>query len=202
MDMAHNPREAGLHLSRPVQRDVQDRPLEWRQDPRHLSVDEIRLARTKLGVERFSGPVRGLLVGECPGENTDEDMPLFPLRPTSAAGRLMDMSGLEPGEYLGCLYRRNVCYRRWTNAEARQTARYIMSSLFDHKNLFVVLCGQRVAEAFEVRTDFWRLGKLESRNCYTVIPHPSGLNRIYNDPSAREQTRLWVRFAALDEAAS
>lgn len=200
--MGENPREAGLYLDRPVRRDAVTRPAQWRDAPRHLSVVELKIASLRLQTEEFASPVRGLVVGECPGENTSEDMPLFPWPPTSSAGRLMSMSELSPGEYLGGLYRRNVCYRRWSWAEARQTARYIVSSLFDHRDLFVVLCGQKVAEAFGVRGDFWRFGKLESRNCYTVVPHPSGMNRIYNEASARERTRLWMRFAALDEMAS
>lgn len=194
-----NPKESGLYLDRPVRRDVFTRPPDWREDPKHLSIVELKLARTRLGVTSFPGPVRGVVVGEVPGAHTHEDLPMFPSPVTSSAGRLMEMSKLTPAQYLGCLYRRNVCYRRWSEGEASNTARLIVSSLFDHKDLFVVMCGHKVAAAFGVPCSYWMLGRLESRNCYTVIPHPSGLNRVYNDPGARERTRLWMRFAALEE---
>lgn len=61
----------------------------------------------------------------------------------------------------------------------------------------VVLCGRGVARAFGVHEPFF---------CWTnygavtppmiVIPHPSGINRAWNDPEATRQARLILRGMA------
>lgn len=187
-----------IDLTKPMRRDVVSRGPKDAACPSHLSLAEIRLARTRLDCATFSTRVRGLLVGENPGKNTHPDMPLFPWPEKSSAGRLMAMSHLTPGEYLGGLYRRNVCYgREWSRQEARATAREIITVLFDMpRDLAVIVCGVKAAEAFGLSGDFWDPIKLDSRQTAIVIPHPSGLNRIYNDPQNMELTGAWMRWAA------
>lgn len=192
-----------INLRAPVRRDIVDRPPSYRGRPSHLSVAELRLAEHRLGCDRndqFS-PVRGLVVGQNPGPNTHPDLPLFPWPDTSSAGRLVEISGLTPGQYLGGLYRRNlVDAHLWRKSRARRRARSILTALFDMpKSLRVVLCGVKVMRAFDLREEPWKLFCLESRQACVVVPHPSGLNRVYNDEEARLRTRAWMRWAALGE---
>jgi len=194
--------EPPVKLDQPVRRDTVDRPPHYRHYPKHLSMVEIRLASSRLGVEKFAEPVRALIVGECPGPSTSWATPLFPDPPTSSAGRLVEMSALEPGEYLGHFYRRNLCDgKQWRYSEARRRARAIVTALFDApRDLRVVLCGQKVAGAFDLeRHGFWRPIKLETRQTAVVVPHPSGVNRIYNRKDAQLMTGAWIRWAALGE---
>jgi hypothetical protein len=165
----------------------------------HLSETDRRLAKAWLGVpeDRIAacGPARGLIVGEAPGPNTSGRLPMFPWPVTSAAGRLLRISGLSPAEYLGRFERRNLlgtCPDRWPTLTARVVAPDVLRQAADGRDrpLRVVLLGARVAEAF-------RMGLWESRVLPWVsdggavevevrtIGHPSGLNPIYNHPLAR-----------------
>lgn len=190
-----------IDLRKPVRRDVIARQA---GSPTHLSVVELKLAQHHMECTEYAPVVNGLIIGENPGPNTHADLPLFPWPAKSSAGRLMAMGQLTPGEYLGGLYRRNLCDdKKWRESKARIRAREILTALFDlPRTLRVVLCGVKVASAFDVRhVDFWWPIKLDSRQQAVVIPHPSGMNRIYNDPQAQAQTRAWVRWAALGEVA-
>ena len=187
-----------INLRRPIRKDIVSRGPEYDRYPTHLSVAEIRLARTRLDCDSFAPQVRGLIVGENPGPNTHPDLPLFPWPDTSSAGRLLSMSRLTPGEYLGGLYRRNVCRSAWSRFEAKATARELVTVLFDMpRDLAVIICGVKAATAFGFEGyDYWDPIRLESRQTAVIIPHPSGLNRMYNDPTNRELTGAWLRWAA------
>jgi hypothetical protein len=195
--------EPPIKLWQPTRRDHISRPLHYRAHPTHLSIVELRYAEVHLGIEQYTTPVGGLIVGENPGPNSSWATPLFPFPASSSAGRLLDMSALDAEQYLGGLYRRNLCDAKWNNELARIRARAIITALFDSpRSLRVVLCGVKVAEAFEVRFragDYWRPIQLDSRQTAVVIPHPSGVNRIYNDREARLMTGAWMRWAALGE---
>lgn len=200
------PRRPFDTLRGPIRQDIFDRPLEWSSRPSHLSIVELRLAAIHLNCTRdsvYSQRPRGLIVGENPGRKTHPSLPLFPWPTTSSAGRLVSMAEVTPGEYLSGLYRRNLCDTRgeFDLDDARERAREILTALFDLPKAFrVVLCGSKVARAFDVDRPFWVSGRLESRQRFVVIPHPSGLNRVYNDRSARRNTRDWMRWAILGEA--
>lgn len=188
-------------LRGPVRRDGALRPPKYKPHPKHLSVVELRLAEVHLGVTTYPAPVRALIIGENPGKRTHPHLPLFPWPATSSAGRLLEMSGLTAPQYLGHLYRRNLCDTQdeFDHDDAQERAREILTALFDMpKDLRVVLCGQKVARAFEVH-GFWVRTRLETRHHVVAIPHPSGMNRIYNEWKARETTREWLRWAALGE---
>jgi len=192
-------------LDRPVRRDIFDRPAAWIDSPRHLSIVELRLASLHLDCRTpaaYAPRVMGLIVGENPGARTHPYLPLFPWPPSSSAGRLVSMSGVTPGQYLGGLYRRNlVDSTSWNASAAERRARCILTALFDaDPSLRVVLCGSKVARAFHLPPDPWTPSVLDSRQTCVVIPHPSGLNRMYNSQDARSATRSWIRWAALGES--
>lgn len=57
----------------------------------------------------------------------------------------------------------------------------------------IVLCGRVVAEVFGMEGDsFWVW-----RGNQVVVPHPSGRNRIYIDPMARQRTGQTLKEAVL-----
>lgn len=195
---------AEFDLKSPTRRDMCDRAKTiYARAPQHLSVAELRLAQRHLGVDplEYHAPVSGLVIGECPGPNSHWALPLFPWPYESSAGRLMAMSKLSPAQYLGGLYRRNlVDDQRWLGSAARNRARELLTALFDHsRKLRVVLLGLKVADAFGVRGEFWSPTRLDSRQRVVVVPHPSGLNRMYNDATNRRLTGRWVRWAAIGE---
>lgn len=128
-----------------------------------------------------------LLIGQAPGPNTDPNFPLFPLPKTSAGGRLAEYMGLSKTKYLSIFNRINLLYRfngQWSNGDkfSIRDARVAASSL---QQLFagrqVILIGRQVANAFNVKEDFfvWSMNEVF---CYevVVVPHTSGRNHWYN----------------------
>jgi hypothetical protein len=164
----------------------------------HLSSVERRIIAARIvPLDQLSNPAVGAIIGEAPG-GTDgrHRLPMFPLPPTSAGGRLMAMSELPPGVYLGRLARRNLFDRlplRWSAKEARTRADALLEWIVGVGARRVVLCGTRVAAAFGVRMS----GALDIGGLpFRAIPHPSGRNRLYNDVGARALARDAIRWAA------
>lgn len=170
----------------------------------HLTATELRLARLWLGVEMtdVAGPPEGLIVGEAPGPHTSGRLPMFPWPASSAAGRLLKMSGMRPGEYLGRFFRRNL----WDDfaaseaggvAEDRERAREIKDWIAATGSVRVLLLGSRVGKAFDIEP--WGAASgafgsvLVTLRC---IPHPSGRSLAYNDPRARQGAQAAVLWAA------
>lgn len=141
------------------------------------------------------GPVIGLIVGEMPGRSSNPRMPMFPYPPNSAGGRLQKMSRLTMGEFLGRIRRVNLIEEFdefWDPILARQNAIKITQSL--RPGTRVVLCGRLVGEAFDVHDYFKNYEHGGSIAC--AIPHPSGLNRLYSQPSVRAAAGLAIEWAA------
>lgn len=169
----------------------------------HLSSTDLRLARLwlKMLPQQVDGPPVGLVVGEAPGPNTSGRLPMFPYPASSAAGRLLKMSGLTPGQYLGRLHRRNLFEEypgeRWDAAMANLRAHEVQAWCAGEGGVRrVLLLGKRVAAAFGM--DIW--GEVESGTApvvhYRSIAHPSGMNPIYNAPTARLAAQAAVIWAA------
>lgn len=72
---------------------------------------------------------------------------------------------------------------------ARRCAKKMCGSL---RGRTVLLAGKRVAEAFGVVTDYLTWHDHPEGFRAVVIPHPSGVNRWWNDP---ENRRRFLRFA-------
>ena len=154
----------------------------------------------------------GLLVGECPGPNTNAKLPLFPSPTNSAAARLLRYAGVEPVEWMGKLLRVNLCTDQWSDRRAAAGAVKTLSFVLDPANyagdmklLRVLLLGRRVADA-------WNCGPepfgYEIRHCtgghpnlYVAwIPHPSGRNLLYNDRKNQLRARNAVLWAIGERA--
>lgn len=166
------------------------------------------LAAWNLGMRRFGitddlPQLRGLLVGEAPGPNTDPLLPLFP-SPNSAGSRLLRYAGVPVSDWLGKLARMNLCDGTWSARRVVAGRARALAFLFDEANyhdgepLRVLLLGARVAAAWGCSRPFgyteeygWRDQPLR----VAWVPHPSGRNLLYN--SRRNQLRarravLWA----------
>lgn len=166
-------------------------------DCAHLSALERRLAGWHMRVDPATvrGPISGLLVGEAPGPRTSKKLPLFPYPTNSAGGRLLKMSGLGAGQYLGRLLRRNLMEAydlAWDAEVAGQHALNIINEQPAGRR--VVLLGSRVGRAFGF-ADFYKVAEVNGA-VYCCIPHPSGRNLLYNDVNHRIAARAAIQWAA------
>lgn len=153
-----------------------------------------------------------LLVGEVNPYGPDSRFALFPRPRESAGGRLChDVLGMREVDYLRSFDRVNLCVGSWSLVKARARAEELLAE----PRAVIVLLGQKVATAF--RVDFqpfthsrlyalepapgrWYLetepSLLKSRPVTVVVlPHPSGLCRLWNEPGSFLRARATLRAA-------
>ena len=138
---------------------------------------------------------RVILVGQMPSGN-EPDAPLSAQDARWSGGRLARMCGLTPDQFESAFHRVNVCYQRETkfatNEIGRARARRVNTAF--RKGDEVVILGSAVEKCFYGLTPRrWRFndghvkhGDFDNHSRgieWHVIPHPSGLNRYYNDPT-------------------
>lgn len=164
----------------------------------HLTPLEQRLA-VRMGAElgAIKGPPVAAIVGEMPGFNTSPKLPVFPLPTTSAGGRLLAYSGMTLEHFLGAFYRRNLYtyLEPWSVPNARDRAAETLAVIEQMGLRRVVLLGIRVGAAFGL-DELWCDGRSPGGTEFAVVPHPSGLNRVYNDLAAIRRARATLRWAA------
>jgi hypothetical protein len=156
--------------------------------------------------------VRPLLLGECPSAAGDR-YHAFPL--SGAVGRrLAEWAGIEPdpdgstyGRFYWPLRERfdcaNVFDRHrdatpWSAPAARDNWAGILGEDYPEVvagSLVVVCLGRRVADAVGVGDLDWFEWVGTGFGEAAVIPHPSGRNRLYNDPENRRSAGLVLRAA-------
>lgn len=142
---------------------------------------------------------RLVLVGEAPSRTQDFTRAVE----SRLTKRLAAMADVELSEFLAGTERRNVL-QDWPGPQgkggafpmyrARREAQDMRMVLLGRR---VVLLGSRVATAFGLA----RLGVLRWHVIghdgagYAVLPHPSGVNRWYNNPDNMEAARAFLRAA-------
>lgn len=140
--------------------------------------------------------MKPLLVGEDNPYGKDPRYALFPHPKNSAGYRLARLVLAMPsrGAYLERFDRVNLCPQKWSSPVARQSAIAIMNSDYDR----VVVLGRKVAAAFGLdESKPFSIEKTRSISStgiwferqYIVLPHPSGLCRVWNEPQAFERAR-------------
>lgn len=161
---------------------------------------ELHAARPLIGssVRGLTKPrARAVLVGEHNPYSTDPRYCLYPHPPTSAAGRLCRILGLNVRQYLARFDRYNLIAgdERWSAPLARLRAASIEAAYPDTP---LILLGARVADAFDVNGPPWHCHCVQGgRPRYFLIPHPSGRSRAWNRPDATPRTRdLLAHFLA------
>lgn len=146
--------------------------------------------------------MKPLLIGEAPSKNESLPRPLE----GRIGRRLAACAGISFDEYLERFERVNLLdvrqdtkekgfeFDRWT---ATKRALEIIPTLKGPRN--VVLLGKRVADCFGVVKDWFEPHYLVGNfDAYAypilyVVPHPSGVNRWWNDPAHLEQMRTFMR---------
>jgi hypothetical protein len=127
--------------------------------------------------------VKPLLVGELNPYGADPKHALFPYPERSAGGRLCHrILAMHRAEYLRSFDRVNLCVGKWSVPAARRRA-------FELRQLRqpTILLGVKVCNAFLVHFRPFEV----SGGCL-VLPHPSGLCRLWNEPGAYERARTAV----------
>ena len=136
-----------------------------------------------------------VLVGQAPGRRSD------PLRPFSGSSgaRLERHLGIAAGTLGDCFELRNLIDRYpgrkegakgdgWDAAAARDRARALRREL---EGRAFVLAGRKVAAAFGVaETPYFVWARFDgTKTSYAVIPHPSGVDRVWNSPATAARLR-------------
>lgn len=149
---------------------------------------------------------KAVLVGEDNPHSAHPRYALFPEPERSAGGRLCRVVlGLDVVPYLALFARVNLCAQRWSAPEARERAvsliaewdaldeeRRAAGSLGPRDATPFVLLGRKVSETFAgYFTPYTAAlsGGGAHRRDYVMIPHPSGLNRMWNEPRAVDRAR-------------
>jgi uracil-DNA glycosylase len=135
--------------------------------------------------------VRPLLVGESNPYGASPEFALYPLPEHASGARLARILGLSRTQYLRAFDRVNLLQcSKWSARLAREAAS-LLDATRPSEQVFVLL-GARVCSAFggtgeslcEVRTGCGRTAVL--------LPHPSGRNRVWNEPGTVERARALV----------
>ncbi len=169
------------------------------------------------GTPRACGEI--LLVGELNPISQSPEFALFCAPDGCSGQRLQDkIFGLPRAEYLA-MWRTNLCVQAWSATRARERARVLLAPDVPWRT--IVLLGAKVSGAFgqvlalpcgqEIRPFTThrlpstqvlgllpRLAEIESK--IICLPHPSGLNRIWNTPGAVGTARQIMREVAPDLA--
>lgn len=140
--------------------------------------------------------MRPLLVGEDNPYGRDQRYALYPSPDYSAGGRLcFQIMGLSLKEYIGRFDRVNLCSEKWTIREARDKAVEVLKERLDQERIdgpmaIFVLLGTKVCNAFGIPFNPFTI---QSYGRFVILPHPSGRNRLWNNPTSFETARAVLR---------
>ena len=144
----------------------------------------------------MSGPI---LVGESNPYGADPYFALYPDPRTSAGGRMQRLVlGIKAATYIE-LDRYNLCEGRWSVPVARQRAGELVGQRPEARIVFVLL-GRKVAAAFGLGdVPVFRVVERAKDSTYgpvgeawtrlVLLPHPSGRNRMWQDPTTVTRCR-------------
>lgn len=154
--------------------------------------------------------MRTILMGEAPGQGFDGKPPFS----SRSGDRLRQLLGVE--DLTEVFEVRNIL-ARWPGKGkskgaafplviARARADEFMQKLYGKPDRRIIFVGGRVAKAFRTRgtvpmmewTTFWRGSTMSwcQNHHFAILPHPSGVNRWWNEPENVELARQFL----LDEA--
>lgn len=106
--------------------------------------------------------------------------------------RIWQMVGCSKIEYIRGFDRRNLLDSEgWMTAAARSRAQDIWPTLEGRR---VVLLGREVASCIGLPAGDWLLPEIDvTGREWRVVPHPSGRNRLYNDPTMGVRVSMLLR---------
>ncbi len=129
-----------------------------------------------------------VFVGELNPYGCDPEMALYHLPRHASGNRLREHLGLTDATYAK-LKKVNLCTGKWSLPEARAEALLIAA-----ENDVVVMLGAKVRNGFGSNQPFFHI--MTICPVYVCLPHPSGLNILWNDPTARDRARKILAAAA------
>lgn len=133
--------------------------------------------------------MKPLIIGEAPSKHGDPDKPIE----GKIGNRLAHAGGITFEDYMACFERVNLLHVRqeysgkgsaFNKAEALEHANKLQKQFVAGRT--ILLLGKRVAEAFGLNGDYFDVHFVNDAHVY-VIPHPSGVNRWWNDPENRSR---------------
>lgn len=136
---------------------------------------------------------RVTFVGEVNPYHQDPRWALHPEPPYASGGQLCRILGIDPNTYLTLYSRLNLCRGEWSASAASDAA----AEILNERPLALVLLGRKVERAFFGRRGgpgyFAAADVPESLTRALVLPHPSGLNRMWNEPGTVTRARRAFR---------
>jgi uracil-DNA glycosylase len=130
-----------------------------------------------------------LIVGELNPYGQDQRYALYHWPRHASGNRLREHLGLTDQQYVR-LRKMNLCTGKWTKEAAHAGA---MLELHLRKWDVIVMLGKKVREAFDQKIPFFTATEVPTGTRLISLPHPSGLNRLWNEPDARSKARALVR---------
>lgn len=145
--------------------------------------------------------MRTCIVGEAPGANGDPSRPLAAKPGTGAGARLCRIAGMSHDVLSRCFTLRNLLdafpgRTRGKGAAFPMKEARAAADAFEVEEDLLVLLGRRVGAAFGVSAGYFKFVDRGGRRL-VVVPHPSGVNRWYNDEENRRRARKFFRELAM-----
>lgn len=146
--------------------------------------------------------MKPLLIGEANPYQTDERLAiryaLHPDPPRASGGRLcFFVMGLDEQTYLSRYDRVNLCHPKWHLPTAREKAYRVLGER--QSTDVIVLCGAKVAAAFDLPSAPFKVYRdpVDVWPVRVVLPHPSGLCRVWHTPGAVQEARRVLRVTGV-----
>jgi hypothetical protein len=141
-----------------------------------------------------------VFIGQQPNEYADENQPALPVRPNSSGARLVKLMGITEEAFRYHFTLVNVSPHHdpeGFNPTYNIAAALNLLPLLEDRR--VVLLGPAIANSFCINRDAYQFNKWfdypgEMNALFSVIPHPSGMNRLYNDPVVVEEVREFLNY--------
>ncbi len=120
------------------------------------------------------------ILGERPGPNTDPSVALYPHTNTGAAARLMRLLELSQEEYLASTSRLNAVDDKSSTAstEARLRVEEFLQRAGSEP---LIVLGKSALRAMPAKYRKMQFGEIVDN--VLLLPHTSGVNRVWNDPA-------------------
>ena len=135
--------------------------------------------------------MKSLLVGETNPYGADPHWALYPSPPGCTGHRLCYLVlGLSGDEYLERFDRVNLCVGKFRMADARDSAKRLGDK---YRGSVKVLLGRKVCSAWNV--DFKPFTIIDAE--VVILPHPSGLNRMWGEAGAFDRARAVLHEAGV-----
>lgn len=132
--------------------------------------------------------MKPLLVGEANPYSRDPSHALYPLPRQASGNRLRTILGMSDELYLETFDRCNLCVgHKWSLKLAR-----IVATKHLAEREVLILLGAKVCSAFDLAFTPFEVVRVAKTTC-AILPHPSGLSRAWNNPTAIKRARAAVR---------